>query len=392
MKSLGQVAHEIGIASRLFVRARRRGPAPGVDEDAFHAELSRMLAKAPASVVREYRFVRVPANAPPWLDTGIDLGAGEQVTWFATGRTWLSRALDVWAGPHFQLWARVGVDGTVFRGVRDAHTFSAPRAGRLFLASYFPGEWAHPCGRLATDPALYRKVSGRMLVLVVRWAPGVAPRDGLAALSGDGDRLGVVADELDRLAAQVVPPQGWEHLWFLGPSEVFSGGSTPDARPSIRCDTEADVAILRKDALVSLDAATRLRWRWKVDALPSELPEDTLPTHDYMSLAVEFANGQDLTYYWSATLPPGTVYRCPLPTWNAKETHWVLRSGDAGLGSWHAEERRVLDDYRAAIGGEPPERIVRVWLIALSMFQRRRGRCEWADITLGDGASATRVL
>ncbi len=392
MKSLGQVAHELGIASRLFVRARRRRAAPAVGEDAFHAELSRMLAKAPASTVREYRFVRVPADAPPWLDSGLDLAAGEQVTWFATGRTWLSRALDLWAGPHFQLWARIGEEGTVFRGVRDAHTFAAPRAGRLFLASYFPGEWSHPSGRLSTDPALYRKVSGRMLVLVVRWAPGVAPRDGLAALARDGDRLGVVAEELDRLAAQVLPPQGWEHLWLLGPSEIFCGGFTSDARPSIRCDTEADAAILRKEALVPLDASTRLRWRWKVAALPSDLPEDTLPTHDYLGIAVEFANGQDLAYHWSAALRPGAIYRCPLPTWRARETHWVLRSGAAGLGRWHAEERRVLEDYRAAIGGELPERIVRVWLIAVSVFQRRRGRCEWADVTLGDGASATRVV
>jgi hypothetical protein len=396
MKSLGQVAHEIRVAAQLWMRVRRRSAAaraePVGGEEAFRAELSRILAKAPPTIVRGYRFLRVPADRPPWLDTGIDLVEGEPLTWIATGRTYLSRALDIWAGPHFQLWARIGEDGTIFRGVRDAHSFAAPRSGRLFLASYFPGEWADPTGRLATDPGLYRKVSGGMLVLLVRWADGVAPRDGLAALARAGDHLGLLAGELDRLSAPVEPPEGWRHLWFLGPSEVYSPGSAGDGRPCIRCDTEADVAILQKDAPLALTAGTRLRWRWKVDALPSELPEDTIPTHDYMSIAVEFDNGQDLTYYWSAKLPPGTIYRCPLPTWARKETHWVLRSGAAGLGQWHAEERPLLDDYRAAVGGDAPARIVRVWLIAVSVFQRQRGRCEWAGISLRDGDEAVVVL
>ena len=395
MKSLGQVVHEIGIAGQVWMRARRRraaaGAAPAVTEDAFRVELSRILAQAPSSVVRGYRFVRVPADRPPWLDAGVDLVEGQQVTWFATGRTYLSRALDIWAGPHFQLWARIGEEGTIFRGVRNGHSFAAPRSGRLFLASYFPGEWADPTGGLATDPRLYRKVSGGMLVLLVRWAAGVKPRDGLAALARGGDALGLLADELDRLTAPVEPPEGWRHHWILGPSEIFSSASSEDGRPCIRCDTEADVSILQKDAPLALTAGTRLRWRWKVDALPSDLPEDTIPTHDYMSVAVELENGQDLTYYWSAKLPPGTIYRCPLPTWASRETHWVLRSGPAGLGQWHEEERPLLEDYRAAVGGEPPARIVRVWLIAVSVFQRRRGRCEWADISLRDGARTVAV-
>lgn len=396
MKSIRQVAHEIGIASQLWMRARRRNTAAGAvqtpaGEDAFRTELSRILAAAPRNVVREHRFLRVPADRPPWIDTGIDLVEGEQLTWLATGRTYLSRGLDIWVEPHFQLWARIGGEGTVFRGVRNGHSFAAPRSGRLFLASYFPGEWADPTGRLATDPGLYRKVSGGMLVLLVRWADGVTPRDGLAALARAGDGLGLLADEIDRLSAQVEPPDGWRHLWFLGPSEIFSAASSEDGRSCIRCDTHEDVSILQKDAPLALTTGTRLRWRWKVDALPSELPEDTIPTHDYMSIAVEFDNGQDLTYYWSAKLAPGTIYRCPLPTWEPRETHWVLRSGAAGLGQWHEEERSVLDDYRKAIGGEPPARIVRVWLIAVSVFQRQRGRCEWADISLRDGAEAVVV-
>jgi hypothetical protein len=105
-----------------------------------------------------------------------------------------------------------------------------------------------------------------------------------------------------------------------------------------------------------------------------------LPTHDYLSIAVEFDNGQDITYYWSAELPVGTSYRCPIPTWTARETHMVVRSGRQGLGQWFSEERDVYKDYAEAIGGPMPARIVRVWLIAVSLFQGREGKCQYADI------------
>jgi len=145
------------------------------------------------------------------------------------------------------------------------------------------------------------------------------------------------------------------------------------------CDTHGDVGILRRPAALPLQPGTFLSWRWRVDSLPASLREDSLPTHDYLSIAVEFDDGQDLTYYWSAALPVGTVYRCPLPTWKDKETHVVVRSGLDDLGCWLDERRDVHEDYRRCIGG-PARSIVRVWLIANSLFQRGHGRCEYSGI------------
>jgi hypothetical protein len=149
------------------------------------------------------------------------------------------------------------------------------------------------------------------------------------------------------------------------------------------CHTERDVGILRRDVDVPLTDATRLRWSWRVDELPSELAEDALPTHDYLSIALEFDNGQDLTWHWSAELPPGHHYRCPLPHWRERETHWVVRSGTADLGRWVDDERPVRADYEAAVG-DPPERIVGVWFIAVSVFQGGRGECAYRDVTIVD--------
>jgi len=76
-----------------------------------------------------------------------------------------------------------------------------------------------------------------------------------------------------------------------------------------------------------------------------DLAEDTLPSHDYVSIAAEFDDGQDLTYYWSAALPEGHVLPMPDPHLASRETHVVVRSGRDGL-ALAREERDLHADYR----------------------------------------------
>ena len=88
-----------------------------------------------------------------------------------------------------------------------------------------------------------------------------------------------------------------------------------------------------------LKPGTKLSWAWRMEQLPSKVPEDTFPTHDYLSVAVEFDNGQDITYFWSCELPPETTFRCPIPTWTHRETHVVVGSGLDDVGRCLSEER-----------------------------------------------------
>ena len=57
----------------------------------------------------------------------------------------------------------------------------------------------------------------------------------------------------------------------------------------------------------------------------------------------------------------------------------MLRSGATDLGQWLQEERNLYADYQRWVG-EPPARILRVWLIALSMFQHGEGQGEYGAI------------
>jgi hypothetical protein len=336
--------------------------------------------------VRDWRIVHLPATNPPWTDIGLSVDAGDEVTWLASGRLVLMEALDLWYGPTMALWARIA-GGPVFKGRRDTTTFTADKAGPIELAIY-NGEWATPDGTLATPLENYQAGGGGIDVVLIRWRGSAA--DGLAALAAALPDEPLVAAERARLADAAATPPGWHYLWFLGDGEIYRP-HVHDGKPCIGVHTRNDVGILQRPVSAPLTATTELSWSWNLERLPTDVAEDQAHVHDYMSIAVEFDNGLDLTYYWSAALPVGTHFRCPLPQWDKREFHWVLRSGAEGLGRWHGERRTILADYAAAIGGPPPSRIVAVWLIAVSLFRHGEGKGAFADIALIDGATRVPV-
>ena len=114
-------------------------------------------------------------------------------------------------------------------------------------------------------------------------------------------------------------------------------------------------------------------------------------THDYVSIATEFDNGRDLTWIWSSTLAHGVHFACPVKVWSARETHYVVRSGEDRLATWYEESRHVHADVMQSMG-PPPPRITAVWLIAVSTFQHRTARASFAAISLGNASESVTVL
>lgn len=353
---------------------------------------SRISSSLPAElrsrVLAEAKVIRLPANVPPWTDTGIRVAKGDEITILAEGRAIVSTEMGLHSRPRYALWARVGKRGPIWTGTRDTQSFRCDRDGPLELAIY-NGEWKTPDGVLATPAEAYAGLTGEIQALVLRWRG--ESRAGLDALARAAAGEPLIAAELARVANPAIRPAGWSYLWFLGQSETFRTVRDAEGRPCIACLTEDDVAILRRPVSLPFRPGTEIAWRWRVDALPSTKPEDTLLCHDYLSVAVEFDNGLDITWFWSAGLAPETHFTCPIPQWAPRETHVVVRSGPAGLGQWQAERRNVWDDYRRAIG-EPPGRIVAVWLIAVSLFQHGRGAAEFAEIALTSDGERVEVV
>ncbi|WP_245444131.1 DUF3047 domain-containing protein [Bradyrhizobium sp. Y36] len=345
---------------------------------------------APADPVGGIKDIIAKANSPelvatktfeingadlPWTDLGLDATRGQQVTFLLGGRMWLSRDHDLWFGPGLVFHARTRGQRPIYNPMLDTGTMIASHDGRIEVARS-AAEWANEDGALATPEDIYKKADVKISGIALLWRGDAAA--GVTSLLAHGDVGGLLKSELARLARGGKLPAGWSNLLgFGGGQEVFSQGTGGE----IVCDITGRVSIIERPLPLALASRPRLAWRWKIDQLPSVVAEDQAATHDYLSIGVKFDDGQDLTYVWSEYLPEGKVFRCPLPGWNAIETHMIVRSGKAGLGSWQAGLRDVAADYAAHIGGSATA-ISKIWLLAVAPFQRRHGACRYADITV----------
>ena len=96
-----------------------------------------------------------------------------------------------------------------------------------------------------------------------------------------------------------------------------------------------------------------LSWRWRVLELPRGADETRAETMD-SAAAVYVAFGSQffpriLKYVWSTSVPKGTMMRHPH---SGRTVIVVIASGEQGIGQWNVISRSLLDDYRAAFGGD----------------------------------------
>ncbi|MFX1257736.1 MAG: DUF3047 domain-containing protein [Promethearchaeota archaeon] len=357
----------------------------------FYTNFSEILKKMSPNLIKDYNFIYLPGDELPWRETNVNVKTGEKITVISKGEVCISRQFNIWFEPHLQLWFRIAENGNIFNGPQNTFTFTADSTGKLFLANYLQ-DWADKSGNTnPTDEKNYKrlKVQGGISILIIRWRED--PFKSLEQLAAIGDYENLIIKEINRLLNPVHAPDGWKYLWSIGESDVFWQCTDDKHEQKICCYAKGQAAILQKDVSLILDPNTTIRWSWKIDLLPSENPENLLFYHDYLSIAVEFNNRQDITYHWSCKLPVETAYRCPFPTWTNRETHVVIRSGKNGLKSWINEQRNLYNDYRNVIG-DPPEKIIRVWLIVNTQIQNVEGKCEFADIELVNNKNTIKIL
>ncbi|GAJ27937.1 DUF3047 domain-containing protein [Acidomonas methanolica] len=321
--------------------------------------------KAVARIFSEITPVRsgdivLTGGETDWTPTGCRVARGQRFSVSSRGANVLDPDHAVIIQPKYSLWVRIGKSGPIRKIVSETETV---------FEAWAEGEVEAFCKALSW----WDGVDGRIL-------PG--PRDAF------GGGIGFSVTLTEALATITEPPEHWSFMDMFGEVTIFSGTGT-----DIVVDThDGDCCILQTPVDVPLNDRTRLSWSWLVEKLPSELPEDLVLTHDYLSVAVAFDNGLDLTYLWSKELPVGYHFACPLPWWCDRETHWIIESGTENLGKWKNEARPLAADYRKAIGGKMPERIVGVWLIANSLFQRLGGKALFRDITLSEDGTGRSVI
>jgi hypothetical protein len=208
-----------------------------------------------------------------------------------------------------------------------------------------------------------------------RWASGllvVAACTGLVLAGPDVVRVGAFSTQDP---AQDTP-EGWAPISFADiDTRTEYDLVRRDSTVVVRARSDGGAAGLATEQRVDLTEYPVLEWRWKVDGIVEDgnarekegddYPARLYVTFDYDDLGLVDraklttlrALGYDeiptraLNYIWANRVAKATFLE------NAY-TDWVVmvavRSGEAEAGTWVTERRNVLQDYRAAFGGDPP--------------------------------------
>lgn len=379
----------LGLSAPLATMALDRVHA-GAGESALQRDelvngLASLIARAKSPELVSWRAFDLGSGDMPWKDAGVAASKGQPVTFLLGGRVWLARQLDIWVEPGTSFHVRSRGQRPLYNPMANTGTMVAAHDGPLEIARSV-GEWKNEDGVLWTPEKDYKAVEAKIYGVALVWRGDAAK--GLRSLLAHGDVGGLVGAELARLQSSRRLPQGWHNLYMLGGGPVIfndlGGGE-------IACQSHKNAGILQRPVSIELKPGTKLSWRWLIDELPSLHPENEFTTHDYLSIGAEYDDGQDLTYIWSRGLPVGKSFRCPFPRWTPVETHLPIRSGLDGLGAWAAEERDLYADYKEHVGGAAKS-IVRIWLLGVTIIQRRQGSCRFADVQISQPGRAALKL
>lgn len=369
----------------LVLDRRAMGAISFLDRAELIDGVTALVARAKSPELREARVFDLSGSELPWKDLGITLARGQDVTFLLGGRVWLAREQDLWVEPGVAFHVRTRGARPMFNPMSNTGTMTAAADGPLEMARSLV-EFKDADGELAVPKDEYAKADARIYGVALVWRGSALA--GLTSLLGHGDVDGIVAAELARLQSPRKLPAGWRNFFMLGGGPVIFNDIGNGA---ISVEPLKNAGILQRSVGIELKPQTKLSWRWIVEELPSRLPENQLTSHDYLSIAAEFDDGQDLTYFWSSSLPIGTAFRCPIPRWTPLESHMAVRSGFADLGKWVSDERDIYADYKEHIGG-PARNVVNIWLLGVSLFQRRSGSCRFADMQISQPGAGTLKL
>jgi hypothetical protein len=347
--------------------------------------LKALIDRAKSPELSETRVFELRGSDLPWKDLGLTVEQGQQVTFFLGGRVWLSREQDLWVEPGVAFHVRTRGNRPMFNPMANTGTMIAAADGPLEMARSLV-EFQDEKGELAVPKDAYAKADAHIYGMALVWRGNA--QAGLQTLLGHGDVDGIVAAELAHLQSPRKLPAGWNNFFMLGGGPVIFNDIGNGA---ISVEPLKNAGILQRPVGLELKPGTKLSWDWIVEELPSRLPEDQLTSHDYLSIAAEFDDGQDLTYFWSCSLPVGKAFRCPIPRWTPLESHMAVRSGFADLGKWVSDERDIYEDYKQHIGGSAKS-VTRIWLLGVSLFQRRPGSCRFGDMQVSQPGAETLKL
>ncbi len=173
-------------------------------------------------------------------------------------------------------------------------------------------------------------------------------------------------------------PNGWKPLTFTKiPQHTNYSFVKDDDRVAVKAVSQASSSGLTKEVLIDPKEYPIIRWQWKVSNVlkygdVAKKEGDDYPARIYVTFqydsqkvglfgkakyeAAKLIYGQypplgAINYIWESRAPVGTA----VPNPYTDQVHMiVVESGSSKLNTWVTEERNVYDDYKRAVGEDPP--------------------------------------
>jgi hypothetical protein len=329
----------------------------------------------------EVQQLKITSLKEGWKTLGLRVKKGAEVTISAKADLKESSPLPLEA--RHSIWVRVGKKGKMFQLASNDHTFTSQERGEIFVAVNLDSKslWKDEYGNWTDAFELIPDTPIDVLVTGIVWPNGANAGLGKMKISSDSNLAGIATRAISGIENKRSLPEGFKPLWYLGQSNIFEAYNDA-GRKGVRVSTNDDYGIIKKPLDIPLNEETRINFNWCYKKLPATMSEIEVAGHDYISIAVEFDNGSDITWMWSREIIPETSFHCPLNGWQDVETHIVLQSGYSELGKWFSHERQVKKDYESAVGGEVPSRIVGVWIIGNAVFGRQEAEAIFTNIQI----------
>jgi len=322
---------------------------------------------------------------------GIHIKKGAEVTISAKADLKESSLLPL--EPRNVIWVRVGKKGKIFQLPSNDHTFTSKESGEIFIAVNLASKslWEDEYGNWTDALDLIVDTPIDVLVTGIVWPLGSKAGLNKMKIGNDSNLAGIAQRAISAIENKRSLPEGFEPLWYLGQSNIFEAYNE-EGQKGVRVFTNDDYGIIKKPLDIPLTEETRINFNWCYKMLPAIMSEMEVVGHDYMSIAVEFDNGSDMTWMWSREIAPETSFHCPLDEWKNVETHIVLQSGYKELGKWFSHDRQIKKDYESAVGGEFPSRIVGVWIIGNAIFGKQEAEAIFSNIQITDKTEVINIF
>jgi hypothetical protein len=181
----------------------------------------------------------------------------------------------------------------------------------------------------------------------------------LAALSTAWAATEVVIEDWkeEPLGSTGVPAQWRAQSWGKADYQGFAIADEGSRSLHLVSRSTSSMIVKNIAGKVNLRETPVLQWSWKVVTLPKGGDARQAATDDEGGQIYvvwrrfpEMLRSRIIGYVWDTTAPAGEFIKSQK---TATVTYVVVRSGEAGLGTWLTQQRNVLEDYRRIYGEAP---------------------------------------